>query len=113
MTYKVFKAVLILMIVSFTIFFFAYFVPPIIQNPDIFAVLAAGFVNPFATGYSIDLIACWLVLIVFVHYESKAKSLKYGWVCILLGLVPGVVVGWSVYLLLRHSQLKNDSTQNV
>ena len=113
MTYKLFKSILVLMIISFTAFFFAYFLPPIIKNPDIFGVLKAGFVNPYATGYSIDLIACWVVLILFVLYESKTKSIKYGWICILLGLAPGVVVGWSAYLLLRHSQSNSDSTKNI
>jgi len=110
---KLFKTILVLVIIGFTVFFFAYFLPPIIKNPDIAVILQSGFVNSYATGFSIDLIACWLVLILFVFYESKTRSIKYGWVCIILGLVPGVVVGWSVYLLLRNSQLNNDSIKNT
>jgi len=113
MSDKAFKAVLGLVIIGFTVFFFVYFLPPIIQNPDIIGVLKAGFVNPYATGYSVDLIACWLVLILFVLYESQTKLVKHGWVCILLGLVPGVVVGWSVYLLLRHKQLHSGAVKNT
>jgi len=110
---KIFKAILVLVIIGFTVFFFAYFLPPIIKDPDIVVILQSGFVNSYATGFSIDLIACWVVLILFVFYESKTKSIKYGWVCILLGLVPGVVVGWSVYLILRNSQLGNNSIENT
>lgn len=79
--------------------------PHIIEQKDLSLVLSSGFVNPYATGYSIDLIATWLVLIVWVVYEYKAHRIKHGWVCILLGLVPGVVVGFASYLLLRHSQM--------
>jgi len=107
---KAFKTILVLVIIGFTLFWFGYFLPPIIKDPDIAVILQSGFVNSYATGFSIDLIACWVVLILLVVYESKNKSIKHGWVCILLGLVPGVVVGWSVYLLLRHSQLNNDNT---
>lgn len=106
MSESAFRAILVSVIIGFTIFFFAYFVPPIVENPDLLGVLKAGFVNPYAAGYSVDLIACWIVLILFIIYESKTKSIKYGWVCVLLGLAPGVVVGWSVYLLLRNNQLK-------
>ena len=110
---RVFVAFLIFAICTFSIFFFVYFVPPIIQDPDIVGVLQAGFVNPYAAGYSIDLIACWLVLIVFVVFEARSKSIRYGWICILLGLAPGVVVGWSAYLLLRHRQLGNGAGKNA
>ena len=113
MSDKVFKSILVLIIISFTVFFCAYFLPPIIKNPDIIGVLRAGFVNPYASGYSVDLIACWVVLILFVLYESKTKSIKHGWACIILGLVPGVVVGWAVYLLLRNNQLSHASNQNT
>ena len=110
---RVFKSILVLLIVGFTVFFLTYFLPPIIQNPDINDILASGFVNTYATGFSIDLIACWIALIAFILYESKNKSIKYGWVCILLGLVPGVVVGWSAYLLIRNNQLNNGSVKNT
>ena len=111
MSEKIFRSGLVFLIVAFTVFFLTYFLPPIIKNPDIVGVLEAGFVNPHATGYSIDLIACWAVLILFVLYESATKSIMHGWVCIILGLVPGVVVGWAAYLLLRHRQLNADSPE--
>lgn len=111
MSKRAFNTGLIFIIASFTLFFFAYFVPPILQNPDILNVLKSGFVNPYATGYSIDLIACWLVLVLFVLYEAKTKSIRHGWVCVLLGLVPGVVVGWSLYLILRSRQKRMRSTK--
>lgn len=105
MTERLFKVSLTLIIAGFTIFFFLAFLPPILTDKDIFLVLSSGFVNPYAAGYSIDLIACWLVLIVWVWHEAAVKGTKHGWVCIILGLAPGVVVGFASYLLLRNSQL--------
>jgi len=95
----------VLVTLCFTLFFLLAFAPHIIEQKDLLLVLSSGFVNPYATGYSIDLIATWLVLIVWVVYEYKAHRIKHGWVCILLGLVPGVVVGFTSYLLLRQNQL--------
>lgn len=63
----------------------------------------AGFVNPYSSGYSIDVIVTWCILCVWVMYESN--KVKHGWVCLLLGLVPGVAVGFALYLFLRDRQL--------
>ena len=64
-----------------------------------------GFVNPYSSGYSSDVIACWLILMVWIVYEAKNKGVKHGWICILLGAVPGVAVGFALYLILRVKQL--------
>ena len=75
--------------------------PPLWHDPDILAAAAAGFVNPYASGYALDTILCWCVLAVWVKYEAAAKGIKYGWVTLLLGVVPGVATGFAAYLLLR------------
>lgn len=87
--------------VLFTIFFCSVVMPPLMEDPDILGAFAAGFVNPFAAGYSADVIACWLVLALWVLFE--AKVIRYGWVCLVLGVVPGVAVGFATYLVLRSS----------
>ena len=76
-------------------------IPPLIGDPDLLAAISAGFVNPYATGYSLDTIMCWVVLTTWVAYEAKARPVKHGWIAPLLGLVPGVATGFAVYLLLR------------
>ncbi|HNM03492.1 MAG TPA: DUF2834 domain-containing protein, partial [Leptospiraceae bacterium] len=69
---------------------------------------AAGFVNPFAAGYSMDTIFCWLILAIWVAYEARVRQIRYGWVCVLLGIVPGVATGFAFYLLIRmHRVNKN------
>ena len=81
-----FKTLLILIEVSFVVFAAVVFFAPIIKNPDIIGVLKAGFVNPYATTYSVDLIACWVVLIIWIIYERNELRIKNGWVCIPIGL---------------------------
>jgi len=104
---KMFRLLLWMLIILFSLFFFISFLPHVISDANIIIVLQSGFVNPYATGYSIDLIATWLVLIVLVLHESHTHKIKGGWLCILLGLVPGVVVGWAAYLLLRSKQIES------
>ncbi|GAB5498798.1 MAG: hypothetical protein PsegKO_11090 [Pseudohongiellaceae bacterium] len=106
---KFYKAALALIAIGFSLVFSIVVVPPLIENPDVPGALAAGFVNPYAAGYSADVLFCWAALAVLIIYERKALSVKYGWVCLLLGLVPGVAVGMTVYFLIRHSQIKQAS----
>ena len=71
------------------------------KQPDILAAFGAGFVNPYSSGYSADVIACWLILAIWVVYEAKSRSVRHGWVCLVVGVVPGVATGFAAYLLLR------------
>ncbi len=101
---KTFKISLSLIAIIFTVIFCILIIPPLIENPDIIGAFAAGFVNPYASGYSTDVFCCWAILLVWVIYESP--KVKYGWVCLLLGIVPGVAVGLALYLIIRTNQLK-------
>lgn len=93
--------------VLFTAYFCAVVVPPLIGNPDILGAFAAGYVNPYASGYSTDVFVCWAILAVWVWYEASNHSVRYGWMCLILGVVPGVAVGFAAYLLLRQRQLRD------
>lgn len=103
MNEKIFKLGISIIAIVFVAFFFVTVVPPLLQDPDIIGAFAAGFVNPYASGYSVDVFCCWGVLLIWVIYEYP--SVKYGWVCILLGVIPGVAVGFALYLLLRTKYL--------
>jgi len=105
MSEAVFRGLLVLAAVFFTVFFSAVVVPPLLENPDIIGAFAAGFVNPFSTGYSTDVLVCWAVLAVWVVFEARQYGVRHGWVCLLVGVVPGVAVGFAGYLLLRTRQL--------
>lgn len=113
MSDTVFKACLYVAALLFTVIFCILVIPPLLENPDVIGAFAAGFVNPFAAGYSTDVFFCWFVLAVWVVFEASRLDIKHGWLCLALGVVPGVAVGFALYLLLRHSQLKARGGQNV
>jgi Terpene cyclase DEP1 len=77
-------------------------VPPLLENPDIPGAFAAGFVNPYAAGYSLDTIFCWLILSTWIIYERVTLKVRHGWIAIILGLAPGVATAFALYLFLRR-----------
>jgi hypothetical protein len=85
-------------------------VPPLVESGDIVGAFAAGFVNPFASGYSVDVFFCWAVLAVWVVQEARLNGVKYGWLALALGVAPGVATGFAVYLLIRQKQLNQASS---
>ena len=103
MTENRFRLAIGIVALAFTALFCVVVVPPLIENPDIIGAFGAGFVNPYAAGYSADVVACWLILAIWVTFEAKSKAVKHGWWCLVLGIVPGVAVGLAAYLLLRSS----------
>src|SRR6056297_1811190 len=109
---SVFRAIVICAACFFTLFFALVVLPPLIEDPDIWGAFAAGFVNPYSSGYSMDVLVCWVVLAAWVAYEARAYSVRKGWVCLLLGIVPGVAVGFALYLLLRTKQVQGESHRN-
>ena len=105
MNEQTFKFIIIAAAAGFTALFAYWCIPPLIANPDIIGAFAAGFVNPYASGYSADVLACWVILSAWIVYERRTLGVHHGLWCIALGVVPGVAVGFTVYLLLRMKQL--------
>ena len=89
---------------SFALAFCWLVLPALWINPDIVGAFAAGFVNPFSSGYALDAIMCWLILAVWVVFEAETKAIKHGWIALLLGIVPGVATGFAAYLIMRIRQ---------
>ncbi len=108
-----FQLIVFLIALAFTIFFVLTIVPPLMQDFDIVGAFAAGFVNPYSSGYSIDVIACWLILMVWIVYERKRFNISYGWFCALIGIVPGVAVGFAAYLILRLRHFSKEGHANA
>ena len=104
MNKRVFTALLAIIALGFTVAFSIIVVPHLIQSLDLVGAIAAGFVNPYASGFALDTLTSWLVLTLWILYEAKNKNIKYGWIAILLGLIPGTATGFACYLLLRTSQ---------
>ncbi|OZG72418.1 hypothetical protein BTA51_14905 [Hahella sp. CCB-MM4] len=103
MSDRTFRMALIATACLFCVFFSITIIPPLARDWDIFGAFAAGFVNPFAAGYSIDVILCWVVLAIWIIHEKTTRQIRYGWVCLILGIIPGVVVGLATYLILRSA----------
>jgi len=101
MSNSVFKGSLLVIAIGFTTFFTVTVLPAVFESGDVLGAFMAGFVNPFAAGYSTDVILCWCVLACWVIYDARRYSIKSGWVCLILGVVPGVAVGFALYLYLR------------
>lgn len=94
-----------LVALAFTAIFISTVVPALLADGDPIAAAMAGFVNPYASGYAWDAILCWVILTLWILYERHTLGIKQGWICILLGLVPGVAVGFGLYLILRTRNL--------
>lgn len=84
-------------------------VPPLLESGDVVGAFAAGFVNPYSTGYSLDAILTAFILIVWVIYERTHKGIKYGWITIPLCFVPGVATAFAYYLIIRLRATKVSS----
>ena len=91
--------------VAFTMAFAVLVVPSLLKDMNVFSAIAAGFVNPYSTGFALDTLTSWLVLTVWIVYEARSSGIKHGWIAILLGLIPGTATGFAVYLILRTVQL--------
>lgn len=98
-----------LVVIGLGIFFSAFFgvvvLPPLLESGDLTAAFAAGFVNPYASGYSTDAIVCALILASWVAYEWRAHGIRFGWIAVLLSIAPGVAAALAYYLILRSRQL--------
>jgi Terpene cyclase DEP1 len=90
---------------SFAIGFCVIVVPPLLQSGDVVGAFAAGFVNPYASGYSLDTIICGLILLVWALHERSALGIRHGWVVLPLACLPGVATAFAVYLVMRTRQL--------
>lgn len=105
---QIFKISLGLIAILFIVAFCILIIPPFIENPDIVGAFAAGFTNSYASGYSTDVFCCWIILLVWVIYESP--RVKHGWICLPIGIIPGVAVGFALYLIIRTNQLGKEET---
>ena len=105
MSEQLFKALALLIGLGFAAAFGVLVVPPLMQDPDVLAAFAAGFVNPYSSGYALDAICCWALLTLWVIYEARNDGIRHGWIAVLLGIAPGVATGFAVYLLLRLRQI--------
>mgnify|MGYP003387887461 CR=1 FL=1 len=89
---------------ALAIAFWIIVIPPLLESRDVIGAFASGFVNPYASGYSLDAILCGAILFVWIAYERSVLGIKYGWIAIPIAFVPGVATGFALYLLVRSAQ---------
>jgi len=102
---KIFEVTTIALGAAFAIAFCFIVVPPLLETGDVVGAFAAGFVNPFSSGYSLDVIVCGLILLVWIFHERSSLGVRYGWIAIPLSFLPGVATGFAIYLIIRSRQL--------
>ena len=100
----IFRTLIILLGVGFAVAFSVIVIPPLIASGDVIGAFAAGFVNPYSSGYSLDTILCGLILMVWAIYERSALGVRHGLWVIPLSLVPGVATAFAYYLIIRLNQ---------
>ncbi len=100
MTSNIYRLALWALALGFTAVFAVVVGPPLVASGDVPGAFAAGFVNPYASGYSFDVFFTWAVLAVWVLHERR----RHGWIALVLGVAPGVAVGLAAYLLIRARQ---------
>ena len=105
MTRRVFEVSVAGLGLVFAVCFCVIVLPPLLQSGDVIGAFAAGFVNPYSAGYSVDVIICAFILLLWVGYERSALNLRHGWVAIPLAFIPGVAVAFAYYLIVRSRQL--------
>lgn len=111
---RIFRLALWALALAFTVAFFVVVGPQTMADAELWKAnpvygFLQGFVNPYASGYSLDIFFSYAVLAAWVIYEAVARKVKHGWIALVLGVVPGVAVGLASYLLIRGRQLSAQS----
>jgi uncharacterized membrane protein YfcA len=91
---------------AFAIAFGFIVMPPLLESGDVLGALGAGFVNPYASGYSLDAILCGVILIAWIIHDRTTLGIRHGWIAIPLAFIPGVATAFAVYLILRSRQIQ-------
>jgi len=105
MTETNFKRGIVFSTAVFLLVLFTYTLPYTIELADPIAISLAGFVNPISSGWSTDVITSWFILSFWILFEAKQYKVKKGWICLPLGIFPGVAFAFCLYLLMRHKQV--------
>ncbi len=104
MSNTLFRTLLWLLALGFAGAFCVMVLPTALQETDPLRFVTDAYVNPYSSGYATDTLTCWGVLAVWIWHEAKTAGVRYGWVALLLGVVPGVATGFAAYLLIRSRQ---------
>ena len=83
-----------------------FFVPFVLQNGlNIPLFVNQLFANPISSFFGADVIVSSLVLWVFLYQETRKRTVRHWWVCIIANLAVGVSLGLPLFLLLREVEI--------
>ena len=75
---RTFRRAIVVAALIFCAFFGLVVLPPLIAHPDVPGAFAAGFVNPYASGYAADTLACWVILSAWILFERRDLGIAMG-----------------------------------
>ena len=82
-----------------------FFVPFVAANGlNIPLFISQLFANPISSFFGADVIVSSLVLWAFIYFETRKRTVKLWWLCIIANLAVGVSLGLPLFLLLRENE---------
>jgi hypothetical protein len=79
-----------------------FFLPFLGDGLDFVRAFDLALVNPYSSGFAVDVLFTYAILIVWVVHEARSGDVRHGWVAVVLGLLISVAVGLALYLLIRR-----------
>ncbi len=80
-----------------------FFVPFALQHGlDISLLVGQLFASPVSSFFGTDVIVSSLVLWAFIYQETRRRTVRLWWLCVLASLTVGVSLGFPLFLLLRE-----------
>lgn len=87
-------------------YFFARFVAE--HGLHLSVLVSQIFANPISSVFAADVIVSSVVLWAFMYHETRKRSIKLWWVCIIANLAVGVSLALPLFLLLRETQIEKE-----
>lgn len=102
------RAYIVLCVLGFAVpyYFFARFVSE--RGLHLSVLVSQMFANPISSFFAADVIVSSVVLWVFMYHETRKRSIKLWWVCIIANLAVGVSLALPLFLLLRETQIEKE-----
>ena len=100
-----FDRIVIGLAAAFVVALAVFVVPTFVDDHlDLAHAFDQALLNPYDTGFAMDLLFTYLILVTWVVYEAIYRDVRYGWIAVALGLLVGVSVGFAAYLVIRHRE---------
>src|SRR6266568_2100728 len=100
------RTYIVLCVLGFTVPYY-FLVRFVAENGLHLSVLVRQvFAYPISAFFAADVIVSSLVLWVFMYRETRKRTIKLWWICIVANLAVGVSLALPLFLLLRETQIE-------